>query len=359
MPGPPMNLLRWILILGAAPLLAQSPEYFADEAPPWWQPKWELKLQGDRITTPLAYDGYSELNRGDGQLCLRWEGGNDSIGYQVGLRAATGTDGNRANIPRWDQQPSNGTQLDVAHVDIKGASEHGFAELRLGFQDNPLLSPEGLWDRDLRFLGGGLRLGLRDPGGLVQEAGVRIAAGRVRLVQMGDVDLAAAQAVVKLETGPLSWTTHVGRWDLRWDRGFARRRPVPGHELVARQKLTMDAGGLGVRWNLTVPIEVQAFVQRNVDTREDGAEYQFSLGGLERPFWPRFSYIWQRFDRTGTLYPVNTDQWWFYQNARGPRYEASLPLPARWLLSAVYLRHQTYGAEYPAERRIITLTKRF
>jgi len=352
-----MRLLSWIPMLCALSLLGQEPEYFQEEAPAWWQPKWELKLQGDRITTPLPGDETAEINRADGQLRLRWEGDSTHLHYQFGLRSATGTDGNRFNIPRWDQQPSNGTQLDVARVDLKAQSEHVFAELRAGFQESPLLSPEGLWDRDLRFLGGGLRAGLR--GGAFQEAGVRVAVGRVRLLQKGDVDLRAAQAVLKLETGPLSWTAHAGRWDLRWDYGYARRRPVPGHEEDDRQKLVMDAGGLGLRWNLSLPIEVQAFAQRNADTHADGAEYQVSLGGLERPFWPRFSYIWQRFDRTGTLYPVNTDQWWYYQNARGPRYEASLPLPGRWLVSAVYLRHQTYGAEYAAERRLITVTKRF
>lgn len=353
-----MRLGGWVVLLAMASARAQGLEPPPRE-PAWWVPRTELRLRLDRITE--ADQGGVE--RVSSQLRVRWEGqgagGWEPFTYAGGFRSALGSDGNRLNLRRWDQQPSNGTQLDVARIGIAGRSERTFGEAHLGFQENRLIAPEALWDRDLRFLGLGLRAGLRDREGWIPELGLRMAAGRVRTLQGGNLDLAAGQIVLKLETGPVSWTAHGGRWEITWDRGFARTRPVPGHAAEPRQRLQLDAYGASATWNAGLPVEVRAFGQRNRETGEPGAETQFLVGSLERPFWPRLSVTWQRLSRTGTLYPVNGDQWWFYWNARGPRYEIALPLRDRWFVALVFLRHQDYGEPYSAERRMVTVTKRF
>lgn len=357
-----MRLRGWMPMLAMAMTmtgaLAQGLEPLPRE-PAWWEPQMELRLRLDRITE--TYQG--GVDRASAQLRLRWEGAGpdrwEGFRYAIGTRSALGSDGNRFNIRRWDQQPSNGTQVDVAHVGVEGRSERTFGDLRLGFQENRLLAPEALWDRDLRFLGLGVRAGLRDGGGWIPEAGIRFSAGRVRTLQGGEVDLIAGQAVLKLETGPVSWTAHGGRWEITWDRGFARTRPVPGYAADLRQRLRLDAYGASATWNGVFPAEIRAFGQRNRETGEDSAEIQALVGSLERPYWPRMSVTWQRLSRSGSLYPVNGDQWWFYWNARGLRYEFALPLRDRWFVSLIYLHQQDYSEAYPAERRMITVTKRF
>lgn len=345
-------------MLAAAGAWAQGLEPLP-QGPAWWEPQSEVRLRLDRITEA----GQGGVDRASTRIRLRWEGTGpgrwEGFRYAFGTRSAFGSDGNRLNIRRWDQQPSNGTQLDVAHLGVEGRSERTFGDLRLGLQENRLLAPEALWGRDLRFLGLGLRAGLRDRVGRIPEAGIRFAAGRVRTLQGGDVDLAAGQAVLKIETGPVSWTVHGGRWELAWDRGFARTRPVPGHTAELRQRLRLDTYGASATWNGVLPVEIRTFGQRNRETREDSAEAQALVGSLERPYWPRLSVTWQRLSRSGTLYPVNGDQWWYYWNARGPRYEFALPLRDRWFVSLIYLRQQDYGEAYAAERRMITVTKRF
>lgn len=345
-------------MLAVASALAQTVEPLPRE-PAWWEPQMELRLRLDRITEA----DQEEVDRASAQLRLRWQGGGqdgwEPFRYAFGTRSALGSDGNRLNLRRWDQQPSNGTRLDLAHAGIQAHSERAFGDLRLGFQESRLLAPEALWDRDLRFLGLGLRAGLRDGAGRIPEAGIRFATGRVRTLQGGNVDLAAGQAVLKVETGPVSWTAHAGRWAITWDRGFARTRPVPGHTADLRQRLRLDAYGASATWNGLFPVEIRAYGQRNRETGEDGTEVQAVVGSLERPYWPRLSVTWQRLSQSGTLYPVNGDQWWFYWNARGHRYEFALPLRDRWFVSLIYLHHQDYDAAYPTERRMVTVTKRF
>lgn len=354
-----MTLLRCLSLLFTTGLMAQSPEYFPEEATEWWRPQWEVRLRAERISTVSSEADGLDLRREGAQLRLRWEGGWDHLQIRLGTRSAFGSDGNVFNIWRYDQLPSNGTRLDLARIDLMAASEKAFGEFRVGFQENPLISSESLWDPDLRFLGASARAGLRAPLGLVQEAGLRFAAGRVRTLQGGDVDLAAGQAVLKLDTGPLSWTAHGGRWVLRWRAGYGRLHAIPGREARDLQRLALDAYGLAVSWNAILPVEVRTISHRNSDTHEHGSQFQVLAGSIERPFRPRFSYTWQTLSRADSLYPVNGDQWWFFRNARGGRYEVALPLPRQWLFSAVFLRQQTYGGEYPVARRMVTLTKRF
>jgi hypothetical protein len=86
---------------------------------------------------------------------------------------------------------------------------------------------------------------------------------------------------------------------------------------------------------------------------------QVTAGSRERVYWPQLSFTWQRLSSTGTLYPVNGDEWWFYRRARGPRFEAALPLPGRWIASVVVLRQRADGDEYRVTRKLLVLMKRF
>lgn len=349
-----MRLARTALFL-SLPLLAQEAQFFPEESSSAWLPSWELTLRADRtsIRFPSAWD----IDRSWARLRLRWthEGERWSVG--LGTRSSVGTDGNRFNTVRYDQQPSNGTQLDQAWLSLQGQGQHSFGELKVGLQENPLLSQESIWDPDLRLKGISLRAALRNDH--VQEFGLRATLGRVRTLPGGRVDLAAAQMVLKLDTGPFSWLAHGGRWRLDFDASDHRERAVPGVSPELRQRLTLDTLGGAWIWNAAFPVELRAIHQKNPDTHESGGEYQAWLGSRNKVWWPQFGYIWQRYDHTGTLYPVGGDDWWFMWNARGPRYEAALPLPGTWLLTATYLRHQWYGHPLPVERRFVSLRKRF
>ena len=176
------------MVLAMTGALAQGLEPLPRE-PGWWEPQTELRLRLDRITE--ADQG--GVDRASAQLRLRWEGAGpdrwEGFRYAFGTRSALGSDGNRLNIRRWDQQPSNGTQVDVAHVGVEGRSERTFGDLRLGFQENRLLAPEALWDRDLRFLGLGLRMAGPWRGCHAHDAFRDVsgrAAGYYRRVDLGD-----------------------------------------------------------------------------------------------------------------------------------------------------------------------------
>lgn len=328
------------------------------QAPPGpWTPAWELTLRGDQLTDP----GYASesFRRAGAQLRLRWTWGLDALRLEAGTRSAMGSDGNRFNPPRWDQQPSNGTQVDVAHGDLSWVAERTFGTLALGFQENRLITSQALWDRDLRILGLGGMAGVRDLEGRLQEASLRVVAGRVRTVLGGQVDLAAGQVVLKVDTGPWSWTAHTGWWDLSWDSGSARLRPLPGRSATERQRMVVLAGGVSAKWNTVFPWDARWSWSRNRETGEGSEEAQVTAGSRERAYWPQLSFTWQRLSSTGTLYPVNGDEWWFYRRARGPRWDASLPLPGQWIVTLVYLRQRTDGDAYLITRKMVVLTKRF
>lgn len=352
-----MPLRRWTLALAAVAAFGQEGAPFPQAAPPPWTPAWELTLRADE----LAESGLSSerFRRLDLQLRLRWSWEWEALRLVAGTRSAMGSDGNRFNAARWDQQPSNGSQLDVAHGDLAWTTARTFGSLRLGLQENGLLSSQALWDRNLRFLGAGGLAGVRGTEGLLQEASLRVAAGRVRNLLGGRGDLVAGQLVLKLDTGPLSWTAHAGRWWHAWDPGEERLRRLPGHDPLARQHMTVDAGGTALKWNAAFPLEARWFQSKNRESGEDSEELQVSAGSRERTWWPQLSFTWQRLSSTGTLYPVNGDEWWFYRRARGPRYEASLPLPGEWTLSLVYLSQRLDGEDYEANRKLVVLMKRF
>jgi hypothetical protein len=352
-----MPIRRWTFPLVAVLAFGQEAAPFAPAAPGSWQPAWELTLRGDRLSDP----GYisDSFRRVDLQLRLRWAWESGHLRLEAGTWSALGSDGNQFNAPRWDQQPSNGTQVDVARGTFSWLSERAFGSLSLGFQENGLLASQALWDRDLRFLGAGGRFGVRDEAGLLQEAGVRVQAGRVRNLLGGEVDLAAGQLVLKLDTGPWSWSAHAGRWGLSWNPGDERLRPLPGHSPTERQHLTVDTAGASGTWHATLPVEAGWSGSRNRETGETAEEVQAAVGSRLRIYWPQLAFTWQRLSSTGTLYPVNGDEWWFYRKARGPRFDLAVPLPRRWLVTLVYLRQRTDGADESVTRTMLVLQKRF
>jgi hypothetical protein len=290
---------------------------------------------------------------------LQWTWDLDRVRFVAGTRSAVGSDGNALNAARWDQQPSNGTQLDTAFAELSWIREQGFATLKLGLQENGLIVSQALWDRDMRFLGMGGALGFRSAEGSVQEAGVRGSIGRVRNILGGEMDLVAGQGVLKLDTGSWSWTAHAGRWQLAWDSGEERRKALPHHNPALRQKLTLDAIGGAARWNTLLPIEARWFHAKNPETGQSSEEVQGTIGSRERLYWPQVSYTWQRLSSTGTLYPVNGDEWWFYRWTQGHRADLAIPLPGNWVASLVYLRQRGEGEDYLVTRKLLVLQKRF
>lgn len=342
-------------LIVALPLAAQD-VYFKEAPANPWLPAWELTLRADRIDEPAMHRRLVERESARLRLKWTWEAGPWS--GTLGTWSALGSDSNALNIWRYDQQPSDGTRLDAAWVQVRGANEAGLVELRLGHQENPLLTQESLWDKDLRVTGASLRAAFRNE--TFQELGIRGVAGRVRTLPDGNVMLAAAQLVARFDTGPVSWTAHAGRWMLRWDASDHRELELPGGVVRTRQELSQDVLGAGATWHMIVPLEVKAIHHRDPESREKGAEFQAWIGSRNRPWWPQIGYVWQRFEPRGTFHAVNGDDWWFMTNARGPRYEVALPLPGKWMLVATYLRHQSYRAwSYPVDRRLLQVVKRF
>lgn len=352
-----MQIHRWAPLLAAAFAFGQEPAPFPSERPNPWKPAWELTLRGDQLTNPVEVS--DSFRRASVQLRLRWTWELDRIRFEGGTRSALGSDANRFNAPRWDQQPSNGTQLDVARVAGAWVSPIAFGTLSLGFQENGLLTSQALWDRDLRFLGAGGALGLRQADGPVQEAGFRAVVGRVRNILGGEVDLAAAQFVLKLDTGPFSWSTHLDRWQLSWNAAGVRLRALPTQRGDLRQRMSMEAVGASGTWHAVLPLEARWFRSRNPESLETSEEVQVLAGSRERLYWPQLAFTWQRLSSTGTLYPVNGDEWWFYRRARGPRFDVSMPFPGHWVATLVYLRQQADGDAYQITRTMLVLVKRF
>jgi hypothetical protein len=352
-----MPMRRWTLALVATVAFGQEAVPFLEERTNPWKPSWELTLRADKLSDPVsASEGFQRLGT---QLRLRWNWGWEAFRLVAGTGSAMGSDGNQFNSPRWDQQPSNGTQVDVANGAYSWISERTFGTLRLGLQENALIAPQALWDADLRYLGAGGSMGVRGEAGVLQEGSFRMAMGRVRNILGGRGDLVAGQLVLKVDTGPWSWTGHAGRWNYSWDPGEERLRHLPTFGPFERQRMVLNAGGLSTKWNAVVPVEARWFRSQNRESLETSEEFQITAGSRERVYWPELSLTWQRLSSTGTLYPLNGDEWWFYRRARGPRCDVSLPLPGQWVASLVYLRQKFDGENYWVTRNMLVLVKRF
>ena len=352
-----MTIRPWLVSLAAAAAFGQEVVPFGAEPVDPWKPAWELTLRSDQLVDPG--EPSDRFHRVGGWLRLRWTWETEGLRLVGGVRSALGSDGNQFNAARWDQQPSNGSQVDVAHGDVAWASERTFGTLSLGFQENGLLASQAIWDRKLRLLGAGGTVGYRGAGTGLQEVSIRAVAGRVRDVMVGKIDVAAAQVVLKADTGPWSWTAHAGRWNLSWEPGDERLRRLPGHDPNARQRLVLDEAGASGTWHAIVPLEARWFWSENRATHETSGEAQLTLGSRERRYWPQLSATWQRLSSTGTLYPVNGDEWWFYRHAKGPRFDLSVPLPQNWIVSFTHLRQRAGNEDYEVTRNMLMLVKRF
>lgn len=337
---------------------AQEPVYFSEQETPWWMPKGQLDVTSERIRIVPYYPNL-RLDRSRARLELGWK---SALGFGVGevaLRSSLGSDGNAFNAPRYDQEPSNGVWLQRASITLPVARESYFGELVLGLQGNPLLSQESLWDHDLALVGVGLRAAFRQEEAGVQEAGLRMVKGRVRTFPGETTDLTAIQGVFRFETGAYAWTAHAGRWELGWDVGRNRFKSAVDPEDTRRQNLRLDALGFGVQNTGSWPWELRGIHHRNPATGATGGEFQAWLGSRAYLWRPQLGYIWQRFDFTGTLMPVNGDEWWFTRGARGPRYLLVLPLPHQLRLTLSYLRQQRYGDDDVLERTALSLQWQF
>ncbi|MBK8726823.1 MAG: hypothetical protein IPL96_12460 [Holophagaceae bacterium] len=339
---------------------AQEPVYFKEAPLPWWRPKGELLVEAERLP-PLDEDenGGTSVDRIRSLLQLDWSPVRGSWTGELSVRAAIGSDGNRLNLLRYDQRPSNGVWLHRASVSYRAADEGRFGTLTLGLQGNPLLSQESLWDHDLGVLGVGGRMALRSEGRGLLEAGLRGVAGRVRTFPEGGAELAALQGVVRMETGPVQWTLHAGRWVLHWDAGEHRFQALDPGPQAARVSTRFDTAGGAVAGAAGWPWELKAFVQRNVETRGTGGEGQLWLGPMERRYRPRFGFILQRYAATGTAPLINGDEWWFTRAAKGPRVVMTLPLPRGLRITLHHLEHRLDGERRPVRRTGLVLSWRF
>lgn len=356
--GHATTLTPLLALLACTLALAQDVP-FPEERPEPWTPRWELTARAERVAGVIGDDGQpmGDLLREGVQLRLRWGAEWSGLDWEAGLRSAVGSDGNRNNIARWDQQPSNGTQLDLARAELYRVSEQVFGRLRVGFQELGLLTTQAVWDDDLRFLGAAVAGGYR--AGLVEEAGLRAARGRVRTVYPGnDVDLGALQAVLKLASGAHAWTFHVDRWNLAWDADEGRFQALQ-YGGSGRQRLVLDGVGGAWRWDGPVPLEARWSGYRERSTRETSEEFTFLAGSRVRLYRPQFAFTWERLSSTGCLYPLNSDQWWYYRDAKGPRYDLHLPLRALWTVSLTYLRQRVPWTPVPAEKTLLSAVKRF
>ena len=359
-------LIPYALICLGLPLAAQTapepppqePVYFTEPEQPWWIPKGHLILTAERI--PAVGDPMAPgVDRLRAHLELGWKTTWGVAVGEVAFRAGLGSDGNTFNSSRYDQEPSNGVWLKRASVAFPVARERVFGELTLGLQSNPLLSQESLWDHDLALVGAGLRAAFRREEAGIQEAGIRAVKGRVRTFPDADVDLTAVQGVVRFEVGNWIWTGHAGRWELAWEAGAHRNRSALRSNGAGLQRMRLDAVGMGLQATGSWPWELKAIQHRNPATGESGKEAQVWLGSRARVWRPQTGYIWQQYAFTGTLMPVNGDEWWFTRAAWGPRYMLVLPLPHRCRLTLSHMKQRWDGAEGTVERTALTLLWQF
>ncbi len=351
----------------AAALAAQQPQYFQESRPAWWKPKADLEAWNDRLV--FDPDNRKPIERNRVRLRLRWQFGGDSDWWQVRVGSVhrAGSDGNRNNAPRFDNEPSNGSALDVAEVRLRALSAAGGVEVHGGLVENELLHQESLFDPDLRMTGGGLRLFWRNEGAGLDELGLRAEAGTIHLPLHGEVKLTGVQGVLKFSTGPVTWTAYGGPWKLEARQedalNYRRQNPAGAGGTYANPEFRFDTTGAGMLWNGDVPLEVKALRHKNKDTGERGEELQVWLGASTRPWWPRVGYIRQLLAPTGALASVNGDLWWHHANADGERYVLQLPLPKKWSLSYTVVDQRRRNVAPPAtvgfKRTMVGISKRF
>jgi hypothetical protein len=353
-----MTWTKTLAAWGALALGAQEPVYFKEPELPWWKPQGVLLLEVERLPS-LDDDFVQNATRERALLELAWVRPWSCFTGEVALRGALGSDGNRFNLARYDQRPSNGAWLQRALLRADFRAPRGSASITVGLQGNPLLSQESLWDHDLTLAGLGGGAAYRDEAKGIRELGVRVVAGRVRTFPRQAVDLRAAQAVLKVETGPVDWFVHLDRWEIRWDRGDERFEALPGAWATVRQSLRLDTLGLGASSLGGLPWELRGCVHRNAATGETGGEWQAWLGPIAHPFRPRLGHVYQRLSATGTAFATGSDDWWFVGASRGTRWVVQLPLRHRLRLTLSHLLHRTDFSPRTSRRTGLALEWRF
>lgn len=363
------------LIAQEASAPAQQPTYFTPEVAPWWRPKAALDVTTERIH--LGDDEVpSQFTRTRSRLRLRWDFGDDDslFHFESGVVGYLGNDGNSQNLARQDNERSNGAVLDVADLRLRWLRSAGGLELHGGLLENPLLGSESLWDADLRVVGTSGKAFFRSDGGAIQEAGWRAIVGDVRLLAHGRVTLHAAQAVLRLETGPLEWFVHAGPWRMEARQedatNFLRSNPGPGGAIdpdggpaYEDPVFNFMVVGAGVSLTEGLPFELKALRHDNRSNPASGdgrgQELQAWIGPRSRVWWPQVGYIRQQLGASGALASVNGDQWWFHANADGERYVLALSLPRRWRVEGSYLYQRRRDSPGPVERASVTVLRRF
>lgn len=352
------------LLLAAAAAGLGAQEYFQEPTRSAWTPAWELWASTER--TDLV-DPAPDFSRTRSRLRLRWTIGDDSDTFQLRLGSAhyLGSDSNRDNLRWFDNEPSNGSRIDVAALRLQKLGSSFGLRAEGGLMDNPLLASESLWDNDLRIIGGGGNLFWRGSGGEgfhLDELGLRVAKGKVRLLDGGRVDISAGQLVLKASGAGLDITLHGGTWtfDARQEdaTNFLRQNP-PGPAGYLDTHFRFAVYGAAITVPFELPLELKAIRHVNQDTKDRGEEFQAWLGSPSKVWWPQVGYVRQRLDATGALASVNGDLWWFHANADGQRYAAALNLPDRWRLEVSRVQQTRRGSDYPVIRSAISLIKRF
>lgn len=356
--------LSFLLLTGPA-LLAQD-AYFKEPERRWWLPSWELDGWHDDINRG---PGKPAIIRDRSRLRLRWQLGEDDdwIQLRAGSAHYAGSDGNRFNLLRFDNEPSNGTQLDLADLRLQTLKASGGLEAHGGLVENGLISTESLWDPDLRIIGGFGRAFYRTPEGPLEELGIRAATGDVRLMAGGRVAITAVQGVARVATGPVTWTLFGGPWDLKArpqdQANFQRQNPLtdpyyPGYSEVGTE-FRLSTYGIAITTSTVVPIEIKAQRHTNRETKQEGGELQVFLGSNTRKWWPQIGWVRQVMAPNSQLASVNGDIWWFHANADGNRYVLTLPLPKKWRVQYSYLDQRLRTAKTSLTTQRVDVIKRF
>ena len=353
--------LIFILLSGGS-LLAQD-TYFKEPERKWWLPLWELNGWHEDIDRG---PGKPAIIRDRSRLRLRWQIGEESdwIQLRAGSAHYAGSDGNRFNLARFDNEPSNGTRLDLADLRLQAVGTSGGVEVHGGLVENGLISTESLWDPDLRVIGGFGRAFYRSPEELFDEIGIRATVGNARLLDGSRVDLTAVQGIAKFTTGQVSWTFFGGPWNMKArQRDLAKssgQYPVanPGYFTVATD-LSLITYGAAISSSTGFPFEIKAQRHTNRNTKDEGGELQIFLGSRTRKWSPQIGWVRQIMAPSSQLASINGDIWWFHANADGSRYIAALPLPQKWLVQYSYINQRLRGAKDPVKTYRVDVIKRF
>ncbi|MDE3245934.1 MAG: hypothetical protein KGN80_07590 [Acidobacteriota bacterium] len=352
----------FLLLLSGGGLAAQD-VYFKEPTRKWWLPTWELNAWHEDVDRG---PGKPAIIRDRSRLRLRWQIGEEDDWLQLRLGSAhyAGSDGNRNNLARFDNEPSNGSRLDLADVRIQGLGAKGGAELHGGLVENGLISTESLWDPDLRVMGGFGRAFLRSPDGFFDEIGLRATVGTARLLEGGRVDITAVQGIAKFTLGPTSWTFFGGPWNLKAREEdlakFHRQNPITDPDYYTPEThFPLTTYGIAISASTGLPFEIKAIRHINRDTKEAGGELQVFLGGRTRKWRPQVGWVRQILAPTSQLASINGDLWWFHANADGSRYLLALPLPNKWLIQYSYLDQRLRSSSTSLTTQRFDLIKRF